>query len=59
MFRYLCEDIVGLAEDPAAVSVGGDQQLYCSDVNVCAQRPKVRILEVVHALQLLHLNTTQ
>ena len=24
-FRYLCEDVVCLAEDPAGVGVGGDQ----------------------------------
>lgn len=27
VFRYLCKDVVCLAEDPASVSVGGDQQL--------------------------------
>lgn len=56
---YLCEDVVRLAEDPAGVGIGGDQQLQRSNVNVGAQSPEVRLLQVVDALQLLHLNTRE
>lgn len=44
VFRYLCEDVVGLAEDPACVCVRGDKQLQRPDVNVGAQGPEMRFL---------------
>lgn len=55
-FRYLSEDVVSLAEDPAAVSIGSHQQLHRADVDVTAQGPEVRLLQAVDTLQLLHLN---
>lgn len=58
-FKDLCEDIVGLAEDPPGISVGGHQQLQRADVDVGAQRPEVRLLQVVYALQLLYLKATR
>lgn len=58
-FRDLCEDVVSLAEDPAGVGIRAHQQLQCADVNIGAQRPEVRLLQVVYALQLLHLKATQ
>lgn len=57
-FWDLREDTVGLAKDPACIGVRGHQQLQCTDVDVGAQRPEVRLLQVVNALQLLHLKRT-
>lgn len=59
VFSDLCEDVVGLAEDPAGVGIGGNQQLQRADVDVGAKCPEVRLLQVVYALQLLHLKATQ
>lgn len=54
---YLCEDVVGLVLDPAGVSVGCQQQFECSHVHVGTQGPEVRLLDVIHTLELLHLQT--
>lgn len=53
-YSGLCEDVVRLAEDPASVCVRSHQQFERSDVNVRAQGPEVRLLEVIDPLQLLH-----
>lgn len=54
-WRYLCEDVVSLAEDPAAVGIRSHQQLHRPDVDVTAQGPEVGLLQAVDALQVLHL----
>lgn len=59
VFRDLCEDVVRLAEDPAGVGLGCHQQLQGADVDIGAQGPEVRLLQVVDPLQLLHLKATQ
>lgn len=54
---HLCENVVRLTEDPSGISVRGHQKFQRADVDVSAQRPEVRLLQVVHTLQLLHLHT--
>lgn len=56
---YLRKDIVRLAEDPTGVCVRRHEQLQCSDINVRAQSPEVRLLQVVDSLQLLHLRRSK
>lgn len=48
-----------LAENPAGVGVGRNQQLQRADIDVRAERPEVRLLEIIDALQLLHLHSDQ
>lgn len=52
---HLCEDVVRLAENPSGIGVRSHEEFQRADVDISAQCPEVRLLQVIHTLQLLHL----
>lgn len=52
---HLCENVVRLTEDPSGISIRSHEEFQRADVDVSAQCPEVRLLQVIHTLQLLHL----
>lgn len=44
-----------LTEDPPGISIRSHEKFQCADIDVSAQRPEVCLLQVIHTLQLLHL----
>lgn len=55
---HLCENVVRLAENPSRICVRRHEEFECTNVEVCAKGPEVRVLKVIDTLKLLDLQGT-